>query len=189
MLTTHCTYSHDWGDIYHYKDGLLHCDDGPAITTAAGYKLWYRDGKLHRNDGPAYIGPCGIKEYWIGGYQYDVHQFVDIMAHRVRDLEDHLASIESSRNCINNYLHKELRTTARLKRRAFAVRKQSLFWRGLANKCADIGVHMMKEMQTEKEPLVLFESKTCLRCKKPVRGTLVYSGITGPYCSNVCAVG
>lgn len=39
-------------------EGLLHCDDGPALVTRDGDKYWYQNGLLHRTDGPAveYIG-------------------------------------------------------------------------------------------------------------------------------------
>jgi hypothetical protein len=46
-----------------YQNGLLHREDGPAIEFADGYKRWYQNGKLHRLDGPAIEYPNGNK-YW-----------------------------------------------------------------------------------------------------------------------------
>ncbi len=34
-------------------NGLLHREDGPALTTFKGTKAWYLHGHLHRTDGPA----------------------------------------------------------------------------------------------------------------------------------------
>ena len=38
---------------FHYRDGKLHNEDGPAIITTHGDKFWYVNGKRHREDGPA----------------------------------------------------------------------------------------------------------------------------------------
>ena len=80
----------DDGDVYWYKEGLLHREDGPAIERANGYKEWYKEdllhredgpaiehangdkhwykeGKLHREDGPAIEYVNGCKEYWLEG--------------------------------------------------------------------------------------------------------------------------
>ena len=46
-----------------YKDGKLHCDDGPAWIDADGSRGWYNDGKLHRIDGPAWIDADGRQEW------------------------------------------------------------------------------------------------------------------------------
>lgn len=45
---------HDEGVFTKHDDeGLLHCDDGPAVIRGEGYKEYYTHGKLHRLDGPA----------------------------------------------------------------------------------------------------------------------------------------
>ena len=214
MFNEYSTYYHDNGDKLCYKNGQLHCSSGPAVITGDGYELWYAHGVLHRADGPAYIGPCGLKEYWLSGYQYDEHQFIEILVHRMQDLDDQKLAAESSRNCVNRFLTEELRTSAQLrlklsrsKRRAFAVRKQSLFWRGLANRCADIGAHLMKESQKRTQALVKEITRTeviipvprgqlkvsaelletCNRCFGSVKGDAIYLGRRGPYCSDGCA--
>lgn len=41
------------GDIFWYKDGLIHKDSEPAIIHVDGDTRWYINGKKHREDGPA----------------------------------------------------------------------------------------------------------------------------------------
>lgn len=38
---------------YHYRNDVLHREDGPAVEWFNVDKWWYIDGKLHREDGPA----------------------------------------------------------------------------------------------------------------------------------------
>lgn len=45
------------------RDGKWHREDGPALESPNGTKMWYRDGKLHREDGPAYEDAEGTKEW------------------------------------------------------------------------------------------------------------------------------
>lgn len=32
------------GTTYHYKNGLLHREDGPAVENVNGFKAWYKNG-------------------------------------------------------------------------------------------------------------------------------------------------
>jgi hypothetical protein len=48
----------------YYRAGKLHCDDGPAIVSKAGYEAYFINGKRHRVDGPARIWPNGQLEYF-----------------------------------------------------------------------------------------------------------------------------
>ena len=48
-------------------DGKLHREDGPAVTTECGNKLWYKHDLLHREDGPAIIKSNGIHEWYSNG--------------------------------------------------------------------------------------------------------------------------
>jgi len=58
------------------KDGVLHRDDGPAVTNSEGDEEWYRYGKRHREDGPAVISFNGkLKQWWINGKQLNQEQF------------------------------------------------------------------------------------------------------------------
>lgn len=42
--------------IYHYVDGLLHCENGPAVIIKPGVnEEWWKNGEPHREDGPAII--------------------------------------------------------------------------------------------------------------------------------------
>lgn len=51
------------GDVtYRYRDGKLHCDDGPAIE-GPGIKIYANDGEFHREDGPAYITDNSVTYY------------------------------------------------------------------------------------------------------------------------------
>ena len=51
----------------HFKDGLLHREDGPAIEWTDGTKHWYRNGQLHRENGPAVEWANGTKEWYRNG--------------------------------------------------------------------------------------------------------------------------
>jgi len=52
-----------YGTRRHYRNGLLHREDGPAIIGPGGYQEWYRNGELHREDGPAVIYR-DVAQYW-----------------------------------------------------------------------------------------------------------------------------
>lgn len=60
------------GWIVHIKAGLLHREDGPAVTSD-NHQEWYQNGILHRDDGPArmfHLAPDGnerIAEWWFSG--------------------------------------------------------------------------------------------------------------------------
>lgn len=60
-----------WGDGQkdYYKNGLLHCENGPAVITARGTVYWMQNGLKHREDGPAVIHSYGDKEWWLNGYR------------------------------------------------------------------------------------------------------------------------
>lgn len=84
--------SKNYSEIFYYKNGKFHREDGPAIHSnnckiwykngkyhrkgepaviySNGTKMWYENGKLHREDGPAFINMFGGTEYWLNG----VHQ-------------------------------------------------------------------------------------------------------------------
>lgn len=54
------------------QNGLLHCDDGPAVTADDGSFVFYRHGRIHREDGPAVrlVFPTRIEEqFWIDGVE------------------------------------------------------------------------------------------------------------------------
>jgi hypothetical protein len=52
------------GMTYHYQNGLLHREDGPAVEYPSGSVLWCQNGLRHRLDGPAYESFDGYK-IWI----------------------------------------------------------------------------------------------------------------------------
>ena len=54
-----------------YKMGVIHRDNGPAITSPDGEE-WYTDGKLHRLDGPAVISQKRGEQFWINGVQQTI---------------------------------------------------------------------------------------------------------------------
>lgn len=45
--------------------GVLHCEDAPAVTWSDGSKCWFFHGKLHRLDGPAVEYSGGYKAWYI----------------------------------------------------------------------------------------------------------------------------
>ncbi len=55
-------------DKQYDKNGDLHCDSGPAITTTMGEFHFYIHGQRHRGHfEPAVIWPDGRKEYYVYG--------------------------------------------------------------------------------------------------------------------------
>lgn len=72
-------YHEDGSVTYHdgmrvwYRGGIIHRDDGPALTTRFGKKYWYRDGRYHRDDGPAITDDRNGAKYWYrDGKLYDI---------------------------------------------------------------------------------------------------------------------
>tara|TARA_B110000503_G_C6875204_1_gene300348 strand:+ start:85 stop:342 length:258 start_codon:yes stop_codon:yes gene_type:complete len=55
------------GSTYHYLNGLLHREDGPAIEFSNGDKSWYLNGERHREDGPAIELFYGHKVWYYKG--------------------------------------------------------------------------------------------------------------------------
>ena len=58
----------EYNNVFWYKKGKLHREDGPAIIWSSGRKDWYKDGKYHREDGPAVI--CSDEKNF-GGYMIE----------------------------------------------------------------------------------------------------------------------
>lgn len=48
---------------FHYRDGVLHREDGPAEIYNDGSQVWLRYGEVHREDGPAIINQDG-SQFW-----------------------------------------------------------------------------------------------------------------------------
>lgn len=61
----------DDGDIFWFKDDLLHREDGPAVEWPDGTKEWYLNGKRHRGNGPAVEYADGDREWWLDGMEYN----------------------------------------------------------------------------------------------------------------------
>ena len=56
------------GSICWYKNGLLHREDGPAISWEDNhYAAWYQHGVFHRENAPAVIDEDGHEEWWVKG--------------------------------------------------------------------------------------------------------------------------
>jgi hypothetical protein len=56
------------GNVYYYRNGLIHRDDGPAVEYPDGSMYWYQNDQLHREDGPAVVLPSvGIMEWYLYG--------------------------------------------------------------------------------------------------------------------------
>lgn len=65
------THFHHAIKFEHRVNGLLHCEDGPAIEYVNGTRKWYRNGLLHREDAPAIEYWDDIsKEWWVNGIQH-----------------------------------------------------------------------------------------------------------------------
>lgn len=53
--------------LYHFVNGLLHREDGPAIEWESGNQYWYYNDVQHRVDGPAIIYSDGRKTWMLNG--------------------------------------------------------------------------------------------------------------------------
>lgn len=49
---------------YHFLNGFLHRDNGPAVEMTCGTQKWYQHSRLHRVGAPALICFNGIKEWY-----------------------------------------------------------------------------------------------------------------------------
>ena len=47
--------------------GKRHRLNGPAFTNLSGYEGWFQNDKLHRLDGPAIVDPEGKDQWWFYG--------------------------------------------------------------------------------------------------------------------------
>ena len=67
------------GDIFWYKEGECHREDGPAIERYDGTKCWFKEGKLHREDGPAVELANGERQYYLKYKQYSYTEWYTIV--------------------------------------------------------------------------------------------------------------
>ena len=56
--------------IYHYKNGKIHNEGGPAVERAPGHKEWFMNGFNHREDGPAVEYANGGKKWCYKNKRY-----------------------------------------------------------------------------------------------------------------------
>lgn len=61
----------DGTETWRDNDGLVHRDDGPAVTYSNGGEIWYQHGKLHRDGGPAVTYSNGSESWWHHGKEVD----------------------------------------------------------------------------------------------------------------------
>lgn len=66
-----------------YKEGIIHREDGPAITFRKN-EYWVLNGEFHRIGGPAVTQTCGPKLYYINGQKYSPKQYKWEMDRRKR---------------------------------------------------------------------------------------------------------
>lgn len=60
----------DGGDKFWYQNGKLHRTDGPAIVRRDGSVSYYKHGQLHRTGGPAFVRNDGVKIYALDGIEF-----------------------------------------------------------------------------------------------------------------------
>lgn len=60
---------------FHYKDGKLHNENGPAVTNTKGDQLFFQNDKLHRTTGPAYITHEGKEYFYLNGNEVTKKEF------------------------------------------------------------------------------------------------------------------
>ena len=71
------------GNIFYYKKGRLHREDGPAVEYYGGDGVWYKDGLIHREDGPAVMWDGEVEEWWIKGCKLNDQE---ILQHKLKNL-------------------------------------------------------------------------------------------------------
>ena len=49
------------------RNGILHCEDGPARISPNGTKWWLQNGLRHRIDGPAVVYFSGEQKWYLNG--------------------------------------------------------------------------------------------------------------------------
>jgi len=81
-----------YNDIYWFKNGLRHREDGPAVEWADGDKEWYQNGLRHREDGPALEYASGAKYWYLNDIEYSEQKW--IIAMRKIKLEKVLKEID-----------------------------------------------------------------------------------------------
>lgn len=59
------------GAKWHFKNGDLHREDGPAFSAPDGTEIWFQNDKEHRVDGPAIILKDGTEKWCLNG---EVHR-------------------------------------------------------------------------------------------------------------------
>lgn len=65
--------------IFYWKNGLQHCENGPAEYIFNKHKAWFINGKLHRLDGPAIEWSDGRVEYYINGKHYFKNEYFEAL--------------------------------------------------------------------------------------------------------------
>lgn len=65
---------------YRDSDGVLHREEGPALTRPDGSKEWWIHGKKHRVGGPAVENANGTKEWFINGKNHRIDGPAVLMA-------------------------------------------------------------------------------------------------------------
>ena len=55
------------GAIEYRLNGVLHREDGPAMESPDGSKMWCLYGELHREGGPALEDPGNSNSWYING--------------------------------------------------------------------------------------------------------------------------
>lgn len=94
------TFKSENGDLFWYKDDVLHREDGPVVICANGDIYWYRNGEQHRSNGHAVEYSNGNIEYWLNNIQYSdeeywkkVNPYKEMSIGEIQQLLDQLVDI------------------------------------------------------------------------------------------------
>jgi len=95
-----------YGGTYHYKNGLIHNENDPAIIDSFGNKFWCFNGQFHRIDNPAIEYASGRKEWYIDGKRYSEEKsfknFFKAFDY-VNDVPEDFTGIAKIKGCIYYY--------------------------------------------------------------------------------------
>lgn len=92
-----------WQDIaghkVHFRNGMIHCDDGPAIVCDDGSKAWFSNGLIHNFMKPAIKWGNGDYEFWYEGKRHRLCGPAVVYADECKDhLWYHYGALQNSDN-------------------------------------------------------------------------------------------
>jgi hypothetical protein len=149
------------GCTFWYKDGKLHRENGPAVVRVGGSQKWYLNNELHREDGPAIQYPDGKNEYYYKGKHFDnipndEHWFNFIHPTNIRNASEN----EISENSILNLRKQQAKCQEQIAQSELSVlnskKEQAIYEEKIANhiKTANDAIKQQNEILLKQNVLL-----------------------------------